>query len=182
MLHSIDNHGLITEVSELWLAKLGYTRDEVIGRPSTEFLSDESARYAREVVLPAFFKAGSCEVEYEMRRKDGSLLPVRLHGIAVRTEGGDFERSIAVIEDLTERRALERKMLEVQKLESLGLMAGTIAHDFNNLLASVVGSAEIARRHAGHVPAAASALGNGSAPRTRRSRSTSLPRSRSTDS
>ncbi len=160
MLHSIDNHGLITEVSELWLTKLGYTRDEVIGRPSTAFLSDESARYAREVVLPAFFKAGSCEVEYEMRRKDGSSLPVRLHGIAVRTEGGAFERSIAVIEDLTERRALERKMLEVQKLESLGLMAGNIAHDFNNLLASVVGSAEIARRHAGHVPAAASALDN----------------------
>ena len=160
MLHSIDNHGRITEVSDLWLSKLGYTWDEVIGRPSTDFLSDESARYAREVVLPAFFKTGSCEVEYDMRRKDGVLVPVRLHGIAVRSESGAFERSIAVIEDLTDRRALERKMFEVQKLESLGLMAGNIAHDFNNLLASVVGSAEIAQRHAGHVPAAASALDN----------------------
>ena len=160
MLHSIDKHGRITEVSDLWLSKLGYTWDEVIGRPSTDFLSDESARYAREVVLPAFFETGSCEVEYDMRCKDARLLPVRLHGIAVRSESGAFERSIAVIEDLTDRRALERKMFEVQKLESLGLMAGNIAHDFNNLLASVVGSAEIAQRHAGHVPAAASALDN----------------------
>ncbi len=160
MLHSIDNRGRITEVSDLWLSKLGYTWDEVIGRPSTDFLSDESARYAREVVLPAFFETGSCEVEYDMRCKDGRMLPVRLHGIAVRSESGAFERSIAVIEDLTDRRALERKMFEVQKLESLGLMAGNIAHDFNNLLASVVGSAEIAQRHAGHVPAAASALDN----------------------
>lgn len=158
MLHSIDSRGLIMEVSDLWLAKLGYTWDEVIGRASTEFLSEESARYAREVVLPAFFATGACLAEYDMRKRDGTLLPVRLHGIAVRASSGTFERSIAVIEDLSERRALERKMFEVQKLESLGLMAGNIAHDFNNLLASVVGGVEIAMRHAAHVPAAGSAL------------------------
>jgi PAS domain S-box-containing protein len=111
MLHSIDRHGLITEVSDMWLSKLGYTWDEVIGHPSVEFLTDESARYARDVVLPEFFATGRCEVEYEMRHKDGSILPVRLHGVAVRSESGAFERSIAVIEDLTERRALELAMV-----------------------------------------------------------------------
>ncbi len=160
MLHSIDNHGRIMEVSDLWLQKLGYTTDEVIGRPSIEFLSEASACYAREVVLPEFWKTGACEVEYDMVRKDGVLIPVRLHGIAVRNESGAFVRSIAVIEDLRERRALERKMFEVQKLESLGLMAGNIAHDFNNLLASIFGSAEIALRHARHIRDAASALDN----------------------
>ena len=160
MLHSIDNRGLITEVSDMWLTKLGYTWDEVIGRSSTSFLSEQSARYAREIVLPAFFRTGTCEVEYEMVRKDGTLVPVRLHGVAVRSESGAFVRSIAVIEDLTERRALERKVFEIQKLESLGLMAGNIAHDFNNLLTSVVGSAELALRHARGVPAVASELDN----------------------
>ncbi len=160
MLHSIDGTGCITEVSDLWLERLGYTWDEVIGRKSTEFLTDASARYANEVVLPAFFATGSCEVEYEMRRKDGTVFPARLRGVAVRNERGVFVRSIAVVEDLTERRALEREMFEVQKLDSLGVMAGNIAHDFNNLLASVIGSAQIAARHAAHVPAAASALDN----------------------
>jgi two-component system, cell cycle sensor histidine kinase and response regulator CckA len=160
MLHSIDGTGCITEVSDLWLERLGYTWDEVIGRKSTEFLTDASARYANEVVLPAFFSTGSCEVEYEMRRKDGTVFPARLRGVAVRNERGAFVRSIAVVEDLTERRALEREMFEVQKLDSLGVMAGNIAHDFNNLLASVIGSAQIAARHAAHVAAAASALDN----------------------
>src|SRR5687768_10553738 len=146
MLHSIDNHGRIQEVSDLWLEKLQYSWDEVIGRPSTDFLSPESARYAREVVLPAFFQSGACEVEYEMLRKDGSRMPVRLRGVAVRSESGAFLRSIAVIEDLSERRALERKMFETQKLESLALMAGNLAHDFNNLLASVIGNAQLVRR------------------------------------
>jgi two-component system cell cycle sensor histidine kinase/response regulator CckA len=160
MLHSIDSTGCITEVSDLWLERLGYTWDEVIGHKSTEFLTEASARYATEVVLPAFFATGACDVEYDMRRKDGTVFPARLRGVAVRNERGAFVRSIAVIEDLTERRALEREMFEVQKLDSLGVMAGNIAHDFNNLLATVIGSAQIAARHAAHVPAAASALDN----------------------
>jgi len=158
MLHSIDNQGRIEEVSDLWLSRLGYTADEVIGRPSTDFLSEPSARYARDVVLPVFFQTGTCDVEYDMRRKDGTLVPVRLRGIAVHDGRGAFVRSIAVIEDLTEQRALEQKMLASQKLEGLGHMAGNIAHDFNNLLASIVGNAQLALKHAGHIPAAVSSL------------------------
>ncbi len=158
MVHSIDTEGRIAEVSDLWLTTLGYTWDEVIGRLSTDFLSDESARYARDVVLPTFFATGACEVEYDMKRRDGVLLPVRLRGVAVRSENGTFLRSIAVIEDLTERRALERKMFEAQKLESLALMAGNIAHDFNNLLASVMGNAQLSLRHVRDLPPVVSSL------------------------
>lgn len=158
MLHSIDNQGRIQEVSDLWLEKLQYTWDEVIGRRSVDFLSEESRRYAREVVLPMFFKTGMCEVEYDMVRKDGTLMPVRLRGVAVRNESGAFLRSIAVIEDLSEKRALERKMFDAQKLEGLALMAGNLAHDFNNLLATVVGNAQLVRRHAGSDPAVESSV------------------------
>lgn len=144
MLHSIDAEGKLEAVSELWLKKLGYARAEVLGRPSIEFLTEPSRRYAREVVLPEFFRTGSCDVEYEFRRKDGTVLPVRLRGTAVYDGGGKFVRSNAVLEDLSEQRALERKMFEAQKLESLGLMAGNIAHDFNNMLGSILGNAQLA--------------------------------------
>ncbi len=144
MLHSIDAEGRLVDVSDRWLEVLGYLREEVIGRRSTDFLTEASRAYARDVVLPAFFKEGRCDVEYEMIRNDGTTIPVRLRAVATRDADGKIIASAAALDDLTEQRKLERHMLEAQKLDSLGLMAGGIAHDFNNLLVTVLGNAELA--------------------------------------
>ncbi len=158
MLHSINREGRIVEVSDLWLETLGYTREEVVGRLSTEFLTEDSRRYARDVVLPAFFETGYGDVEYDMVCKDGRILPVRLRASAERSEDGQVETSNAALEDLTERRELEKKMLYAQKLESLGLMAGGIAHDFNNLLVSILGNAQLALAEVRNQPGATARL------------------------
>ena len=46
MLHSIDEAGFLVSVSDAWLAKLGYSRDEVLGRRSSDFLTPESRERA----------------------------------------------------------------------------------------------------------------------------------------
>ena len=158
MLHSINQGGLLEEVSDVWLTKLGYSREEVLGRPSTDFLSPESARYAKEVVLPRFFETGECVAEYEMLRRDGTRLPVRLRAVAIRDAQGKILRSNAVLEDMTEHRRLEQKMLQAQKLESLGLMAGSIAHDCNNLLVSILGNTQLALEDVRGMPSAVASL------------------------
>ena len=61
MLHSIDENGRLISVSDAWLAKLGYAREEVIGRPSADFLTAESRQRAVKEVLPEFFRTGRCE-------------------------------------------------------------------------------------------------------------------------
>jgi signal transduction histidine kinase/CheY-like chemotaxis protein len=65
-----------------------------------------------------------------------------IHAVA-NVLGAAFERT-AMDRAEEEHRALERQMLHVQKLESLGVLAGGIAHDFNNLLVSVLGNAGLA--------------------------------------
>ena len=110
ILHSIGPDGRILHVSDRWLALLGYRRDEVVGRPSSDFLTPASRAHARDVVLPAFFRAGHCDhVEYEFVRRDGSVIDVMLSAVLERDEAGGA-RSLAVLEDVTATKALRKEL------------------------------------------------------------------------
>ena len=83
MLHSIDEKGLLASVSDAWLAKLGYTRDEVLGRRSSDFLTVESREHAVRNVLPEFFRSGRCDnMQYQTVCKDGSVIDVLLSAVS----------------------------------------------------------------------------------------------------
>jgi diguanylate cyclase (GGDEF)-like protein/PAS domain S-box-containing protein len=121
LLHSIDAQGRLLHVSDAWLARLGYERSEVIGRPITDFLTDDSRRRAREEVLPAFFKLGRCDdVPYEMVTRGGEIVDVLLSAILERDGLVDGERSLSVVQDVTLRRRAERELArEHERLRNL---------------------------------------------------------------
>lgn len=100
MMHSISTTGVIVDVSDFWLKKMGYEREEVIGRKSTDFFTPESAKYAKDVVLPEFFKTGMCDnIEYQFVRKDGSIIDVLLTARVERDEHGEIVRSVTVLQE-----------------------------------------------------------------------------------
>jgi PAS domain S-box-containing protein len=108
MMHSIGSTGRLLTVSDRWLEVLGYERDEVIGRPSVDFLTPASRAYAADVVLPEFFRTGQCkDVPYQLVTKSGAVVDVLLSAIAERDAKGDVVRSLAVLTDVTERRRAE---------------------------------------------------------------------------
>ena len=111
ILHSIGPDGRILDVSDRWLALLGYERHEVVGRLSSEFLSEASRERARVVVLPEFFRTGRCDrVEYQFVRRDGTLVDVLLSAVLERDEAGVGARSLAVLEDVTATKALQKEL------------------------------------------------------------------------
>ncbi|MEO7701924.1 MAG: CHASE domain-containing protein [Opitutus sp.] len=92
------------------------------------------------------------EVEYRIRPRSGPEKWILSRGRGIYDESGALICFEGLAIDITARKqaeaekfAMERKLLESQKLESLGLLAGGIAHDFNNLLTGIMGHANLAR-------------------------------------
>ncbi|MBF8260068.1 MAG: PAS sensor histidine kinase [Actinobacteria bacterium] len=111
MLHSIDRTGRILYVSDQWLATLGYAREEVLGRRSVEFLTEESRRYATETVLPEFMRTGQCkDVEYRIVKKNGEVIETLLSATSEGDAEGNVVRSLAVIVDITDRKRMEERL------------------------------------------------------------------------
>ncbi len=108
MMHSIDPQGRILNASELWLQTLGYEEREVLGHHTTEFMTPETARYARDVVIPQAKRNGRCDnIEYQMRARDGRVLDVLLSAIWLYDKDGQPMHSLAVLQDVTEKKRLQ---------------------------------------------------------------------------
>jgi len=142
--------GEVTEANRAFLQILGYTPAEVeAGQLDWRRSTVPGYESADERALAELTRDGVCSpYEKELFRKDGSRVPVLLGGATLNEESGT---SVAFMLDLSERRQnqeererLHAQILQVQKLESLGVLAGGIAHDFNNLLTAMLGSASAA--------------------------------------
>ena len=109
--HSIDRNGRIVAVSDHWLEVLGYQRDEVIGRKSVEFVTEESKRYAETVTLPEFWKTlRARDISYQFVRKNGEIIDVLLSAIAERDAEGEIRQTLAILIDVTEQKRAEEAL------------------------------------------------------------------------
>ncbi len=94
-----------------------------------------------ELIATLLKKGKSVGREVQFRRKDGCEIWVSLNEHLVRDR--DRPRIEGFLFDVTERRRLETQLLQSQKMEAIGLLAGGVAHDFNNLLTPILGYAEL---------------------------------------
>ncbi len=108
----------------------------------------------RERVLQAALTKqalGTYREEYRILRPDGTLRWILDQAFPVRDEKGDVVRLVGVAEDITERKKLEAQLIQAQKMEAYGILAGGVAHDFNNILGVIMMQAEMARLKFGQI-------------------------------
>lgn len=126
----------------------GYAREEIIGQHFSRFYTDEDKQkeIPRKAIETAA-KTGKFEAEGWRVRKDGTRFWASVVINAIRDSDGNVVGFAKVTRDLTERRANEERLLQSQKMESIGQLTGGVAHDFNNLLTVIIGNLEALQRH-----------------------------------
>ena len=111
MLHSIDQDGILVDVSDQWLEVLEYSRQEVIGQESIRFLTEESRTYAANEALPNFWKTGIARnVPYQFVTRGGETLEILLSANGERDKAGTIVRTLAVLVDVTAQKRAEQEL------------------------------------------------------------------------
>jgi two-component system cell cycle sensor histidine kinase/response regulator CckA len=156
-VQTYDTHGRITWWNGAAQRLYGFALDEVVGRRPSELISDRAEGEKFVGILAHVRRSGAAYGPYTWayRARDGragvaysTVFPTTDAGEASAFVGMDVDVS-ALFHAEAERRRLEARLLQAQKMEGLGRLAGGIAHDFNNLLTAILGSVELARADAG---------------------------------
>ncbi len=117
--HSIDAEGRIVRINQTELDWLGYRREEVIGRPVTDFLAPASQQAVRDI-LEHFKKEGHVHgAEREIVRKDGATIHVQIDSTAIYDDEGKFLMSRTVLTDISDRKDDEARIQQLAYYDQL---------------------------------------------------------------
>lgn len=111
---SLDADGRLLDVNQTWLDELGYRRDEVIGRWFGDFLPPAYVEAFRQR-FPEFKKAGEVHNEFEMKRKDGSIILTAFDGRISYDADGNFARTHCIFHNITERKQTKERLRQSEQ-------------------------------------------------------------------
>jgi len=111
ILHTLDADGQIQTVTDHWLQKLGYTREEVLGRPVTDFYSEADRKKFAGIKLQDAVNRGEFNnVDRQMLTKDGQVLDIVMSAMSHRDASGNVDRMLVASKDVTERKRAESQL------------------------------------------------------------------------
>ncbi|MCR4408127.1 MAG: GAF domain-containing protein, partial [Anaerolineae bacterium] len=120
----------------------GYTVEELVGTPYANYIHpDELSKVVEHYERRMAGEEIRTIYETALQHKDGSKVEVELNAGIIMFQGRPAD--LVFIRDISERKRLEEQLLQAQKMEAVGRLAGGVAHDFNNLLTAIIGYSEL---------------------------------------
>jgi len=143
-----DRNGCFTYVNTCGTQISGFSEEELLGRPATSVLASEEKARAIQDFLEVM-EGGPSGHEYLAMRRDGSTFPVVVHSAPI-VRNGQSVGLRGILVDLSEQKRtreeqknLQERLVQAEKMEAIGQLAGGVAHDFNNHLSAIMGFAEM---------------------------------------
>lgn len=148
----IDEDGVILYESPTVERILGFTPEEVVGDSAFHHVDPADRERLWHLFQDAFRNPGTtAPVEHRMIHKNGSICHVESMGRSL-LEHPAVRGLVVTSRDITERRAIEAKLEQAQRLSSLGRLAASVAHEFNNVMMGIQAFGEVVERHAAGTP------------------------------
>ena len=143
---------LCNYLNESWLRYTGRTLEQELGHGWTESVHPEDLDRCLNIYVSHFDRREPFSMEYRLRKANGEYGWILVVGNPRHDSEGKFVGYIGFCYDITDRKRAEEekkilnaKLQQAQKLEAIGTLAGGIAHDFNNILSAILGYTEIAK-------------------------------------
>lgn len=146
-----DRDTRFLQVNSRSASMLGYTQEELKALSVLDITHPDHRELSMANLSDLIDgKVDSYRVQKRYVRKDGQVVWADVHVSAIHNQSGQFVASLAVVEDITDRKRAEQErermraqLLQAQKMEAIGTLTGGMAHEFNNLLTIVSGYAEL---------------------------------------
>jgi PAS domain S-box-containing protein len=144
---SKDLHGIVQTWNEGARRTFGYTAEEMIGQSILRLIPEDM--YPEEDEILSKIRRGERTEHYETvrRRKDGERIQVSVTISPIRDETGRVIGASKIARDISDRKRMERLLIDAEKLAANGRMAASIAHEINNPLESLMNLIYLARQN-----------------------------------
>lgn len=146
MFVSLDLDGKVNMVNEKACAVLECSKEDIIGQNWFEVFLTKSEEQEFKDIFKKMVNgsiSGSEYYENEVIAPKGEIKYIAWHTTAVRDTQGKIVGVLCSGDDLSEKRKLQDQLIQSQKMESIGGLAGGIAHEFNNILTIILGNNEM---------------------------------------
>ena len=129
---------------------LGYSREGILGKNDRDLFPEEQAAFFTSKDREVLAKGDLLEIpEEKVKTRSGDDRILRVRKIPLLDGEGNVSYMLGIAEDITVRKHLEEQLLQSQKMEALGQLAGGVAHDFNNILMVIMGYGNILKTDLG---------------------------------